>query len=105
MLPLQATKLPDWNSVDAKNLRAFLESDCGQRALAHVMEQCPSLLTGGGTNEILIASGAVKGFTEAVSTLFSLTVEKPAAAIQSVAYPELDDESQWTGATNNPPNL
>lgn len=87
---------PDWSSDDALALRAFLQSDTGQRALHHLAESAPALLDGSDVNKTLVASGCVKGFSDAINALISLTVETPESITPvKSAFPDLDDESSW----------
>jgi len=90
------TKEIDWTSSDALRLREFLESSTGQRAVAHVVDDAPTLLDGSDVNKTLVASGEVKGFNKALTALFRLTVEKPEpAAKPKDNYPDVDDDSAW----------
>lgn len=91
---------PDWTSDDAIALRTFLQSDTGQRALYHLSENAPALLDGSDVNKTLVASGCVKGFSEAVNALISLTVETPNSIPEKSAYPDLDNDSEWQDSPN-----
>lgn len=93
-------KNSDWNSIDAINLRNFLGSQTGERLLTHLGESVPELLGSGDTNAILIRSGQVKGGSELLSLLVSLTIEPPASVPKaSDKYPDLDDDSKWSDET------
>lgn len=92
----------DWRSDDAIALRTFLESETGQRALHHLSEAAPTLLDGSDVNKTLVASGCVKGFSDAINALISLTVELPQSAPVKDSYPSLDDDSAWDEKTNTP---
>lgn len=92
----QQRALPEWSSDDAAQLKLFLESNVGQRALAHVLDEKPSLLDGSDVNKTLVASGNVRGFVLAIESLFRLTYEQPTQDKQAdTDYPDLDDESKW----------
>jgi len=84
-----------WTSVEAKILRDFLNSDAGQLALEWVAYKAPELLNGEHKGKTLVASGEVKGYHGAMSTLWNLTVEQPTEAKTPEAYPSIDDESAW----------
>lgn len=95
MLPQNISQ--DWSSDDAIALRTFLESVSGQRFLSHVAENCPELLGGGESNSVLIRSGEVKGYSNSLKNILSLTIEPPQSVIPvSSNYPDLDDESKWS---------
>lgn len=86
----------EWSSADAIALRTFLESVSGQRFLFHLAEDCPELLGSGDTNNVLIRSGEVKGYSKGLKNVLSLTIEPPqSVAPVSSNYPDLDDESKW----------
>lgn len=84
-----------WTSVEAKILRDFLNSDVGRLALEWVVFRAPELLDGSDKNKTLVASGEVKGYQNAISTLWNLTVEQPAEAKIPENYPDLNDDSAW----------
>lgn len=87
---------PDWSSNDCLSLRAFLDSDTGQRMIYHLGESAPSLLDGTHKNKTLVASGVVKGYTEALANIFSLLVEPPKSVPpEKSSHPSIDDESAW----------
>jgi hypothetical protein len=94
-MTLPTVKLPDWTSEHAIQLRAMLQSEVFQRALEHVMHDCPELLDGSDVNKALVTSGVVKGYTAAISNLFRLTVEQPKVETTEENYPSLDDD--WRG--------
>ena len=98
-MPLPTKENVAWESDDAKRLADFLESSTGQRALEIVAGMAPPLLDGSDVNKTLVASGAVKGYGEALRNLFSLLVVQPPQPKIRDAYPSLDDEAQWDGAT------
>jgi hypothetical protein len=103
MNPFQPTILKEWDSTHAEALKKFLESEAGIRALAHVVNMRPALLDGGDVNKTLVRNGEVKGFDLCLTELFSLTQEQPKAeAAPGVAYPPLDDDSQWDDRTKKP---
>lgn len=92
---------PDWCSEDAIALRTFLQTETGTRFLFHLSESSPTLLDGSDVNKTLVASGCVKGFSDAVNALIALTVEPPDSATpKNSNYPSLDDESAWADPIN-----
>jgi len=88
-------KSPEWNSEDARLLKALLASEIFQKALVHIAEQGPSLLDGADINKTLVASGEVKGYSTCIQNLFQLTYEQPDPGPVSETYPDLEDESKW----------
>lgn len=88
---------PEWTSDDALILKAFLESSSGAKLAQTLAFLAPPLLDGEHKNKTLVASGVVKGYAEAVETLFSLQTSRPAETEpKSETYPSLDDDSKWT---------
>lgn len=85
----------EWSSEHAQALKAALESDAVKLALEWVAFHAPKLLDGSDVNKTLVASGEVKGYSNALMELFSLTVEQPAEVKPPTNYPDLDDDSQW----------
>ena len=98
------TKEPTpWESGDAVRLREFLHSETGTRLLRHVAAETPELLDGSDVNKTLVASGVVKGFQLALTTIFNLTVEEPAQTPPPPEmYPSLDDDSKWQDKPTKP---
>lgn len=93
-------ELPEWTSDDALTLKSFLESSTGIKLAQTLAFQAPSLLDGEHKNKTLVASGAVKGYTDAVENLFALQTSRPKEAEpKSDNYPSIDDESKWTEST------
>lgn len=84
-----------WESDDASQLRSFLDSDTGQRAIALVGREAPTLLDGGDVNKTLVRNGEVKGFTSALQNLFKLCYAQPEQPPAISAYPDVDNDSQW----------
>lgn len=96
LISLSNGQTPKWDSADAAELRAVLQSELFQKALILISQlDAPSLLDGSDVNQTLVASGRVQGFSEAISALFRLTVEAPAEIKTPEAYPSLDDDSKW----------
>lgn len=93
----QADQPPaDWTSVEAKELRTFLDSYAGKLALEWIAHLAPALLDGADVNKTLVASGVVKGYGEALNTLFSLRASRLVPdAHSSEAYPDLDSPTAW----------
>lgn len=96
---LPSNELPVWDSTDASLLKAFLNSDVAKKAFAIVMELCPPLLDGGDVNKTLVRSGEVKGFSLALNSLFELVIKQPEPVSTPIAYPDIDDDSQWEDST------
>lgn len=89
-------ELPEWNSDDALTLKGFLGTSSGVKLTQILAFLAPSLLDGEHKNKTLVASGVVKGYTEAMENLFSLQTSRPKEAEpKSDSYPSLDDESKW----------
>lgn len=85
-----------WDSEDIQILRSFLETRTGSRLLPKIVEQVPTLLAKGDTNEVLIRSGLVLGSQSAIRTLLSLARPEPNSPEQeSNHYPALTDDAQW----------
>lgn len=102
MLLTNAEKLPDWDSEHAQELRGLLNSDIFRRAMAHVLDDAPTILDGSSCHMALVASGEVKGFERAIKKIFSLTHERPLtnpAEGSSSNYPPLDDDKAWEQGT------
>lgn len=98
-----ATTPAAWTSDHAKQLKTFLATDAGQLALQWVAHFCPPLLDGDHINKTLVASGAVKGYQDALSQLIALTYEQPKDEVASDNYPSLDDDSAWGDLTKSNP--
>lgn len=93
---------PEWNSDDALTLKGFLESSTGLKLTQTLAFLAPNLLDGEHKNKTLVASGVVKGYTEAVETIFSLQTSRPKEMEpKSDNYPSLDDDSKWKDETEN----
>lgn len=93
---LGTEKCPLWEGTDATSLRTFLESGTGVRMLQILAFNAPALLDGAHMNKTLVASGEVKGYTNALTALVSLTESRPVEAAPVDNYPPLDDEAAWT---------
>jgi hypothetical protein len=68
----------------------------GKRLLPKLLEACPSNLRKGDVNEILIRSGEVLGWKEAVQGLLALA-HRPVTNVndQPESFPNLEDDSKW----------
>jgi len=87
---------PDWTSVEAKALRDFLDSYVGKLTVSWLVHLAPSLLDGADVNKTLVASGVVKGYGEALNSLFSLRASRLVPdTSSSEAYPDLDSPTAW----------
>ena len=101
------TGTPAWDdTVDRPLWLQFLQTETGKRLIPKVLETCPSLLSGGNVNEILIRSGEVRGFQQVIQAFLALSVsELPPPMLDQVAssYPRLDDDEKWAdGQKLNP---
>jgi hypothetical protein len=95
-------ELPEWNSDDALTLKGFLESSTGIKLAQTLAFLAPTLLDGEHKNKTLVASGVVKGYTEAVETLFSLQNSRPKEMEPKTDnYPSIDDDSKWAESDTN----
>lgn len=85
----------EFTSDDNANWAAFLRTQTGQRLLPKLAESAPRLLSGGGTNEILIASGTLLGFQQALQALLELqsVPQAPQRGVEN--YPDLEDNRAW----------
>jgi hypothetical protein len=72
-----------------------LNTRTGGRLLPKLLEYIPSLLAGGQTNDILVRSGEVRGWTESGRTLLTLAFPTPEVKESPTSYPPLDDDSKW----------
>lgn len=89
----------EWSSDDEVALRNFLVTQTGRRFLPKLAESSPVNLPGGNTNDILIRSGEVRGFGEALRTMLSLAFRpaKPELEVESQTnYPALENDAAWT---------
>jgi hypothetical protein len=89
-----------WDDNDIANWNSFLQTKTGKRLIPKIAEVIPELLGAGDVNAILIRSGEVRGFQEAIRQLLSLThvVEKGAVVDSSNEnYPNLLNDSAWEG--------
>lgn len=93
---LLTDECPTWEAADASALRNFLENGTGIRLLGILAFQAPVLLDGAHMNKALVASGEVKGYTNALTGLVALTKSRPEEAKPVENYPSLDDEAAWT---------
>lgn len=95
---------PEWTSDDALTLKAFLESSTGHKLAQTLAFIAPTLLDGEHKNKTLVASGVVKGYTEAIENLFSLQNSRPKETEpQSENYPSLDDDTKWKDENESNP--
>ena len=84
-----------WTSDDEANWREFLHTKTGSKLIPKLLEATPGLLPGGGTNEVLIRSGEVRGINLIAREMLSLTHAKPVAPTHIENFPDLDDDSKW----------
>lgn len=86
----------DWDSEDQAHWREFLMTRAGQRLLPKVLESAPTLLAKGETNELMIRSGELRGWSECVRTFLSLTAPAPAPTAEPTNYPDLNNDAAWS---------
>jgi hypothetical protein len=95
-------ELPEWTSDDALTLKSFLETSSGIKLARILAFQAPTLLDGEHKNKTLVASGVVKGYTDAIENLFSLQTSRPKEAEPKPDnYPSIDDDSKWKESDSN----
>jgi len=84
-----------WDSQDTAIFAGFLNTVTGKRIVGKVMESAPVLMSGGDINSILIRSGELRGFSDAIRSLLSLqaVVAPPVADVTN--YPSPEDDSAW----------
>lgn len=86
----------DWTSMDAKRLADILQSEFGQKLIQNWMNNAPSLLDGSDVNKTLVASGQVKGYSQALEVFVTLSHEQPALVEkQPETHPSLDSDDGW----------
>lgn len=84
-----------FDAEDAAIFAGFLNTVTGRRLIPKLLENAPTLLSGGPTNEILIRAGELRGFSEAVRSLLSLQVVIPEIKPEPTAYPPLENDAAW----------
>ena len=88
----------EWSSDDVANFRSFLLSKTGQRLLPKLAELVPPLFEAGDTNKILIRTGTVRGYQQAIQTLMDLAYPPPTpSSTVTDNYPDLLDDKAWPG--------
>ena len=75
--------------------REFLNTETGRRVVGKALESVPPLLSGGNSNDILIRSGEVRGWSAAAQAFLSLAAPLPKPPEDNPAFPSLDDDSKW----------
>lgn len=91
-----------WDSEDSAIFAGFLQTVSGRRLIPKLLENAPTLLQGGPTNEIMIRSGELRGFSDAVRSLLSLQTVIPEQKPDPTAYPSLEDDAAFNdGQTLN----
>ncbi len=88
----------EWDEQEDREIFAqFLRTRTGQRLLPKVVESAPTLLAGGGVNEILIRSGELRGFQLAVSSMLALsaTIIPDITPAVGGAYASPEDDAAW----------
>lgn len=93
-MEISQDQLP-FDSEDVQLWSAFLNTVTGRRLIPKLMENAPTLLDGGDINKILIRSGELRGFSEAVRSLLSLQTVLPETKPDPTAYPPLDNDAAW----------
>lgn len=95
---MEITSLVEWDEQeDREILFQFLKTRTGQRLLPKVAESVPALLGAGDTNAVLIRSGEVRGFQNALRSLLELSLANaaPTDTAPTGAYAKLDDDEAW----------
>lgn len=86
----------EWSSENEDVWRGFLATETGKRLLPKWTEAAPILLPGGELNSVLIRSGEVRGFAQAVQSLLTLALHPPAEQKSTTDnHPPLDDDAAW----------
>lgn len=97
---------PQWQSIDATNLRDFLKTETGRKLLGAIALEEPQLLAKGDVNEILVRSGEVRQHKHLLNYLLALTGEgfeleggdkNPVPENISPNYPPPEDDRFWDG--------
>jgi hypothetical protein len=89
----------DWTSIDSDNFAKFLDTETGRRLVPKLAALVPALLDKGDVNAILIRSGEVRGYQDVIQQLLFLAhPPPPAQTAQSTEYPDLLDNTKWSGA-------
>jgi hypothetical protein len=92
----------EFTSEDISIWRQFLRTQTGARLIPKLLESSPVLLERGDSNEILIRTGAVKGFQEAARTLLAMAFPLPETPKPVTEYPSPEDDAAWNdGKTLN----
>lgn len=93
---LHVNDAPEWTSDNASELNGFLKTPTGEKLLQILSFFAPALLDGSDVNKTLVTSGELKGYTNAVAQLISLTNSRPPET-QGVPdnYPDLDRDELW----------
>lgn len=87
------------NELDRESLKNFLTSPLGNRVLRHLYATCPDVTDARG--DLHFRAGIASGWKQCVESLSEMT-QPPQTKDQqqmSSAFPDLDDESKWSGTT------
>jgi len=87
-----------WGSENIAVFNQFLQTHTGRKLLPKLMESIPVLLESGETNDILIRTGKVSAWGDALRSLIALSAPPPAEPDTSVHnrnYPDPTDDRQW----------
>jgi hypothetical protein len=88
----------EWTSSDVKAWKDFLTTQTGERLIAKLISDKPTLFPGGETNAILIRSGEARQYDEILATFADLAnglLERPENTRNLDTYPALDDDPAW----------
>lgn len=87
----------EWDVAEDRDMLVqFLKTRTGARLIPKMIESCPSLLSSGETNSIMIRNGEVLGFQKAIQALLALTVVEPAPEnTRTATLPALEDDAAW----------
>ena len=86
-----------WSSEDQANLQSFLNTRTGGKLIEKLAEAAPTLFSEGDVNKILIRSGELRGYQNALRELLTISVPEPAPEKEATEYPSLLDDSAWPG--------
>lgn len=101
---MEITNAPlTWNTEDEQKWRTFILTETGSRLLPKLLESAPILLEDGTRNRLLIRNGMSIGYQQAARNLLELAYQPPAPVSPTSEYPDLLDDSAWTGEKINPP--
>ena len=93
----------DWSSEDQLQWREFLKTRAGTRLIPKALENAPTLLAKGETNELMIRAGELRGWSECLRVLLGLTAPIPVPTSEPNNYPDLTDDAAWSDGRSTQP--